>query len=269
MKTFYSTLLVSVLLFSGCATKPKKEPEPPLASKTGDGKSVIASKAGDQKRVVADDDSFEDIPPVVVSDPLEALNRATFLLNHGIYTVILRPVSKGYKWAVPKLVRDGIHNAYENVTTPVRFTNHALQGKFDRAGKELGKFAVNSVVGVGGVWQPSQKIPMLANVPRADTGQTFAKWKIGNGPYMVLPLIGPSTLRDSIGIAGDAVLNPVNWVSFIFGGAAWTVAISTPDTVRSLPARMDQYDAATKDALDRYLAARTSYIQYRKAFAER
>ncbi len=259
MKYLHTAILASVLFFSGCATGVKK---------TADGAS--APKSGDGKSVVAEDSSFDDdCDPVVVADPLEALNRATFLLNHGVYTVVLRPVSKGYKWAVPKLVRDGVHNAYENVTTPVRFTNHALQGKFDRAGKEMGKFAVNSVVGVGGLWKPSQKIPALANVPRADTGQTFAKWGIGSGPYLVLPIIGPSTVRDTVGIAGDAVLNPVNWVSFIFGGATWTVAISTPDTVRSLPPRMDQYDAATKDALDRYLAARTAYIQYRKAFAER
>lgn len=256
MKSLLITLLSCACLLTGCSSQQKKSPAPPASS--GDGKSVVS-----------DDSSFDDIKPVVVSDPLEAINRATFLLNHGVYTVVLRPVSKGYKRVVPKFVRDGVHNAYENVTFPVRFTNHTLQGKFDRAGKEAGKFAVNSVVGVAGLWKPSEKIPALANLPRADTGQTFAKWGIASGPYLVLPLIGPSTIRDTVGIAGDAVLNPVNWVSFIFGGATWTVAISTPDTVRSLPNRMDQYDAATKDALDRYSAARAAYIQYRKAFAER
>ena len=254
----FSASLLSLALFFGCAGKPNENK--PTASALG---------AADAKSVIEEDDEFQEYDAVLVSDPLEALNRATFLMNHGIYTVILRPVSKGYKFLVPELVRDGIHNVYENVTFPVRLVNHTLQGKFERAGKEAGKFVVDSTVGIGGLWHPSKKIPALANLPRPDTGQTFAKWGIGNGPYLVLPVLGPSTARDTVGMAGDYALNPVNWVSFIFGGATWTIAITTPNTVRSLPPRMDQYDATTKDALDRYLAARTAYIQYRNAVAER
>lgn len=219
-----------------------------------------------------DYDDFDDLDEygaVVVSDPLEALNRATFLLNHGIYTVILRPVADGYRFIVPKLLRDGIHNAYENVTFPGRMVNHALQGRLTRAGQELGKFLVNSTAGVGGLVKVSNQISWLQDVPRADTGQTFGTWGIGQGPYLVLPILGPSTVRDTFGIAGDYVMNPLSWVTFVFGGATWTLAITTPNTVRSLPPQMEQYDAATRDALDRYLSARAAYIQFREAVVER
>jgi phospholipid-binding lipoprotein MlaA len=126
---------------------------------------------------------------------------------------------------------------------------------------------VNTVVGIGGLGRPSDHIPALADVPAADTAQTFAKWGIGNGPYIVLPILGPSTLRDTVGLAGDYVLNPITWVSIVWGGYAWIVAIPTTNTVRALPVQLGQYDAITKDALDRYLAARSAYIQYRRQAA--
>lgn len=256
-------LAALTLLLGGCATKEKSQLEEPSLGygKQAAGTSISAPGPTD--------DDLDEYDVVVVSDPLEALNRATFLLNHGIYTVILRPVSKGYQFLFPQFLRNGIHNAYENVTFPGRMVNHSLQGEFGRSGKELGKFLVNSTVGVGGLWKPSQKIPALADVPSADTGQSFGKWGIGHGPYLVLPVFGPSSVRDTVGMAGDFALNPVNWVSFIFGGATWTLAVTTPNTVRSLPPRMDTYDATTKDALDRYLAARTAYMQYRENLLER
>jgi phospholipid-binding lipoprotein MlaA len=257
-----TALAFFLLLAPGCANRPPAAvPDPAETATTGE-KNVVA----------ADDfDDFEDdeYGAMVVSDPLEALNRATFMLNHGIYTVILRPVRHGYEWVVPSLLRTGIHNAYENIIFPVRFVNHGLQGRFDRAGKELGRFVVDTTVGVGGLMKPAQKIPALADLPKADTGQSFSKWGIGPGPYLVLPVLGPSSGRDFFGLAGDYALNPVNWVSFVFGGAVWTLAVTSPNTVRSLPNQLDQYDAATKEAIDQYLSARTAYMQYREAVRQR
>ena len=113
----------------------------------------------------------------------------------------------------------------------------------------------------------SDRIPSLADVPAADTGQTFAKWGIDHGVYIVLPLLGPSSLRDTVGLAGDYVLNPVNWVTILYGGYAWTIAFPSTNTLRALPDQLGRYDSATKNALDRYLAARSSYIQYRREAA--
>lgn len=241
-------LLLAASLVTGCVSR--KPVAPSTAASSGDGKTSNV-------------DDVDEYAVELVSDPFEKFNRGTFTLNHGLYTYVFRPISKGYQAIIPKPVRTGIHNAFENVKFPVRFVNDTLQGDFKRAGYETGRFVVNTVVGVGGIGRPSDHIPALADIPAGDTGQTFAKWGIANGPYIVLPILGPSTVRDTFGLAGDYALNPVNWVTIWYGGYAWTLAIPSTNTLRALPVQMDAYDAATKDSLDRYLAARSSYIQYR------
>ena len=208
-------------------------------------------------------DELDEYQTATVADPLEPLNRVTFWLNDEIYTLLFRPISKGYQAVVPKVVRTGIYNAFDNVQYPVRVVNDALQANFPRAGKETQKFLVNTVVGVGGIGKPSN------HMPAGDTGQTFAKWGIGHGIYIVLPVFGPSSIRDTVGLAGDYALNPVNWVSIIYGGYAWTIAIPSTNSLRNVPVEMDQYDSATKNSLDRYLAARSAYVQYRSQVAKK
>ncbi len=249
------TMLVTASLFTGCASRKEA---PPSAS------STVGDKTSDGKSVKSTDEDLEEYGVLLIPDPLEPLNRATFTLNHGIYVYLFRPISKGYKTVIPKPVRTGIHNAYENVKFPIRFVNDTLQGNFERAGLETGKFLVNSVAGVGGLGRPSDHIPALADIPSGNTGQTFAKWGIPHGAYLVLPVLGPSSTRDAVGLAGDYALNPVSWVTIVFGGYAWTVAIPSVNTLRALPIQMDIYDAATKDAIDPYIAARSAYVQFRE-----
>lgn len=261
----YRGRLLPVLALAGCALlagcssagrTPANNPPTPAS-----GKNVVSAADSDE--------DWETTEAVLVHDPIEAFNRATFMMNHGVYAVVVRPLSKTYTTIIPKPLRTGIHNAYENVRFPVRFVNHSLQGRFDRAGLETGKFLVDSTLGVGGLVKASNWFPALKENPGTDTGTTLAKYGLGHGPYLVVPLIGPSSGRELFGLIGDAALNPVTWVSFMFGGAVWTMAISTPNTVRSLPDQMDTYDAVTRDAVDRYVAARTAFIQYRNARVER
>jgi phospholipid-binding lipoprotein MlaA len=252
-------VLVAAPFLASCSSPGRKQPAAPAAVKGGgDGKSVIAAES-----------DLNEYSAVSVADPLEPLNRATFWFNHGLYMVVLRPITKGYDKAVPKPVRTGIHNVFENVRFPVRFVNHTLQGNFKRAGLETGRFFVNSIAGVGGIGRPSDHIAALANLPEADTGQTFAKWGIGHGIYIVLPLLGPSSLRETVGFAGDYALNPVNWISFVYGGYAWTIAIPSTNSLRVTHEQLGVYDSATKSALDKYLAIRSSYIQYRQEIAKK
>ncbi len=265
MKSHPSTLpllllLPVVALLCSCAS-PKKQ-APSLTAAVGD-------KSSDGKSVKAGGDDLEEYDPTLIADPLEPLNRVTFTLNHGLYSIFFRPISKGYEFVIPKPVRTGIFNIFENVKFPVRLVNNTLQGNFKRVGQETGKFLVNTTVGVGGFGRPSDHIPALADVPDADTGQTFAKWGIGHGVYLVLPILGPSSVRDTVGLAGDYALNPVNWVSIVYGGYAWTIAIPSTNTVRALPSQLDIYDAATENALDRYLAARSAYVQFRAEAAKK
>ena len=232
-------------------------------------RSAAVRGGSDSKSVKSAEGATDEFTTVSIADPLEPLNRATFWINDGLYAVVFRPITKGYEKVIPKPVRTGIHNAFENVRFPVRFVNDALQGNFRRAGQETGQFFVNSLLGVGGIGRPSDHIPALADVPEGDTGQTFAKWGIGHGVYIVLPLLGPSSLRDTVGLAGDYALNPVNWVSFVYGGYAWTVAIPSTNSLRVTHEQLGVYDSATKNALDRYLAIRSSYIQYRQEVAKK
>lgn len=240
---------------TGCSTAAKKQPSPAASAVSGsahsDGKSVKATDDLDEYQV-------ESIP-----DPLEPVNRVTFWVNHQLYTFVFRPVSKTYERVFPKPVRTGVYNVFDNVEYPVRFVNDALQGKFGRAGQETGRFIVNSIVGVGGIGRPADHIPALADVPAAHTAQTLEKWGIGHGFYLVLPLLGPRSLRDTVGLAGDYALNPVSWVSIVYGGYTWIIAISATSTLSGMPNKLDAYDAATKNSLDRYVAARSAYSQYR------
>ncbi len=213
-------------------------------------------------------DEVDDYAPVPVSDPLEPFNRAMFKFNDGLYDYVLRPVSKGYVKVVPSPARTGIRNFFENLRFPIRFVNSALQGKFERAGLETGKFAVNTVAGVGGLWRVSDKVPSLAAVPREDTGQTFGVWHIGKGPYLVLPVFGPGTARDTVGAVGDYFLNPINWnLRENLDWYSWELqtGVTVVNAVSGLPETLQTYDALRKDAIDPYIAVRSSYVQYRDA----
>jgi len=265
MKIIILRLMLSgaVALAAACSTtrSPKAVADSkPEAAKSGATKAAPAAQAGT--------DELDDYAEPSVSDPLESFNRVMFKTNDSLYLVIFRPISKGYELAFPKPVRKGIDNAFENVKYPVRFVNCALQGKFKRAGQETGKFLVNTLGGVGGIFRVSDKVPDLANIPAEDLGHTLAKWGVGHGPFIVLPLFGPSSARETVGLAGDYALNPVNWGLFFRGGSGdsakdWTMIPPSANTLRSLPEQLEIYDAATKDAVDPYISARSAFIQNR------
>jgi phospholipid-binding lipoprotein MlaA len=213
-------------------------------------------------------EEMDDYAVVQVSDPFEPVNRAIFKFNDGLYDYVLRPVAKGYTFVVPAPARPGITNFFDNIRFPVRFVNSALQGKFKRAGLETGKFAVNTVAGIGGFIRISEDVPALARIAQEDTGQTFGVWRIGKGPYLVLPLLGPGTARDTVGFVGDYFLNPLNWnLKDNINWYTWEIdtGVTAVNIVSRLPETFATYDAARKDAFDPYLAVRSSYVQYREA----
>lgn len=256
MKT--AAVLLAAALLAGCATSAQRKPAatPAAPNVSTDGKAVAATTgAADDLDMYA---ATGDVP-----DPIEPVNRGIFWANHQLYRYVLKPVSKGYEFVVPKKGREAIYNAFENIKFPQRFVNNLLQGNPYRATQETGRFLVNTTFGLGGLGKPADHVVFLADVPNADTAQTFAKWGVPNGFYFVIPVMGPTTLRDGVGLAGDYCMNPITWAGFIWGGAAWFVAVPAGNTMRALPYQMATYDAATKDSIDRYLAARTAYIQYR------
>jgi len=210
----------------------------------------------------------EDEMLQTVADPFVGLNRAMFVFNDRLYFWVLKPVAKGYRVVVPTPVRISIKNFFFNLLTPVRLVNCLLQGKGKAAGGELGRFFINTTVGMLGFYDPAQIYPEL-NPPREDLGQTLGYWSIDNGFYIVWPFVGPSTLRDTVGLVGDWALNPVSFMQLISldagaltSGTTNVVAFSVR-VVNDTSFRIGDYEALRNAALDPYEAFRNAYIQNR------
>jgi len=268
MKTLHVLLALILPLLTQCSTPPRKTtPAAPSAA------SVTAAKPSSVAPVgtaTADYDDLDEYAIVEIKDPLERINRGTFWLNDKMYMVLFRPLSKGYEKVVPKPLRNGVYNAYENAKYPVRLVNALLQGRLKRAGQHTGKFLVNTVAGLGGLIRASDKIPELADLPEEDTGKTFSVWGIGHGAYIVIPFLGPSSVRDGVGLVGDYALNPVNWPYFHIGHKAdWTSIPPGGNTLRALPGQLSTYDETKRDAIDPYIAIRSAYAQYRAEFVKK
>lgn len=198
-----------------------------------------------------------------VSDPFAPLNRTVFRFNDSLYRHVARPVARGYQSVVPGVARRGLSSFFDNLAFPVRLAGSLLQGRLQRSGQETAKFLINSTVGVAGFIRVSDRVPELVQVPSEDIGQALGSWGIGHGPFLVLPLLGPTTLRDLAGSVGEGYLDPVNW-DFV-DEADWRLeaGLRTVDTINDLPDVLDTYDRLRQAALDPYVAFRNGYIQYR------
>lgn len=191
-------------------------------------------------------------------DPLHRWNRAVFAFNDRLYGWVLIPVSKGYRAVVPDPVRSGAKNVYHNLAAPVRFAGCLLQGKVKAAGGELASLVVNSTVGVLGIFDITKDHPVL-DPPEEDTGQAFATWGIGNGFYIVWPLLGPSTFRDSLGSIGDRFLDPVSYLR----PAEVSLGVATHRILNEYSYRIGDYETLKAAAIEPYEAFRDAYIQLR------
>jgi phospholipid-binding lipoprotein MlaA len=196
---------------------------------------------------------------VEIADPIFYWNTAMYHFNDKFYFWLLKPVTRGYKWAAPEIVRIGVKNFFYNLRFPIRFVSCILQGKGDAAGSEFCRFMLNSTVGVLGFGNPAKHCPELTP-SEEDLGQTFGRWGIGNGFYVVWPLIGPSTLRDSFGLLGDHFLDPVTYVN----PTEAAIGIIAYDTVNKTSFRIGDYESLKEGAIDPYLSIRDAYIQNRK-----
>lgn len=192
-------------------------------------------------------------------DPLIGLNRGIYTFNDRLYYWLVKPVAEVYREVLPRPARTGVKNFFHNLSMPVRFVNCLLQLKFQRATAEIARFFFNSTRGILGFGNPARHYPEL-NPPPEDTGQTLGYWGIGNGPYMVLPLLGPSTLRNTVGLAGDYALNPVSYSQSIF----FSVGVSAYVTVNQASLVIGDYEAIQEAAIDPYIAIREAYVDNRE-----
>ncbi len=197
-----------------------------------------------------------------LNDPVEPTNRGIFELNQALDKAIIKPIATVYKDYLPELIQKAVHNLLNNLRSPVIFLNDILQGKLERAGETLARFLINSTLGVGGLGDPADDFGIEFH--NEDFGQTLAVWGMPEGPYIVLPIFGPSNPRDTIGLVVDTLVDPLNiWLSntnreqFIYARAA----------LRGIDERVQVYDALEdleKSSLDYYASLRSLYRQRRE-----
>lgn len=193
----------------------------------------------------------------LVADPLRGFNMMMYDFNRGIYYIVIKPASDVYRCVVPQEIRTCTSNFFRNLGFPVRFVNCLLQGNFDRAADEFEAFFINTTVGVLGLGDAAPHV-MQREVPAESFGQTLAVWGIGNGFYIVLPFLGPSTARNTVGMTGDFFMNPVTYAGLPLEASAGAKAV---ETINDFSFKKDVYEQLESVSLDPYVALRNAYIQ--------
>ena len=221
---------------------------------------AVASEAD---QVNTDSEDFETTTiEDEIYDPFEPVNRAIFSFNNVADRIVLEPIAKGYK-KLPSPLQSGINNFLSNLRAPLVVINQLLQGQGENAIQSTGRFFVNSTVGVLGLIDVAEKIGLEEK--EEDYGQTLATWGVGDGFYIVLPLFGPSNLRDTSGMVLTMMTDPINAYA-VSEGESWLVpmrtAINAVDTRSQI---IDEVNALRDNSVDYYAAVRSSYYQNRKA----
>ncbi len=198
------------------------------------------------------------LTPPRIPDKIERVNRAMFKFNDGLYAVTLRPIAKGYKAVMPAPVRRGIGRFFHNLAFPTRFVGNVLEGKLKNAGTETGRFVINTLSSLGFL-TTADKFPALQEKP-SDLGLAFGTWGIGHGTYLILPLLGPASLRDGVGLGlSGYFLDPVHYLpEWEYRAAATGLTI-----VNQSPEQMQAYDQLKAAAVDPYVALRDAYSSRR------
>ena len=201
-------------------------------------------------------------------DPLEPVNRAVFTFNVTVFDYaeyVLDPVTRGYRWVVPEPVRNSVSRFFDNAYFPTRFVASLGQAEGRLAAEELARFAINTTVGIGGLFDPALWLGLEPS--EEDIGQMLGAWGVPGGPYIVLPLLGPSNPRDLAGSAVETLfLDPLGAV----GGTAVSVAsgIGSLNSLAENQEGDEQLDALREAALDYYIAARDAYLDQREQQVE-
>jgi phospholipid-binding lipoprotein MlaA len=193
------------------------------------------------------------------ADPLEPLNRAMFSFNDALDEAVMKPVAKGYRFVLPGFVRTGVSNFFSNVDDVWVSINQVLQGKFQQGLGDFGRFLFNSTVGIVGLFDFASEVGLEKH--SEDFGQTLAWWGVGGGPYVVLPILGPSSVRDGLAFLVDTQADPVWRID--------TVAVrNTSVVIRFTGRRAELLDASSvleQAALDRYAFVRDAWLQRRRS----
>jgi phospholipid-binding lipoprotein MlaA len=205
--------------------------------------------------------------PGKVKDCFERLNRATFSLNQGLDKVLFEPVAKGYR-KLPSSVRTGTSNALINLSSLITIPNNILQGEFKTAGVNTGRFAINTTVGVLGIFDVAEKMG-FSEYEKEDYGQTFGAWGVGAGCYVVLPVLGPSTVRDTVGsfmnvLGGDPYYNASTHGNNEYLSDSLYMKTKIISGIDFRAKNLESIENLEKNSMDFYASVRSLYLQDRQ-----
>lgn len=262
-------LLLLIVTISACA---KQTPDTESEAMQEGSISATAPEMTKAQALPAEDnslDDYDDFSPednAIANDPLEGWNRFWFHTNDWIFLNIVKPVHKGYAFVVPAPMRSGISNFAYNLAFPVRLINFLLQGEFAQAGVEFDRSLVNFMVSLGFADVASQSKPRYEYHPETATfDSTLAAWRVPDGPYFMIPFIGPSTVRGAVGFGGDLALKPQDYV------LDWPITLGS--TVffgfNSADKLYEPYEQLTGAALEPYTALRNAYMSKRLQLREK
>ncbi|GAC1452780.1 MAG: VacJ family lipoprotein [Steroidobacteraceae bacterium] len=189
-------------------------------------------------------------------DPWERMNRTTYRFNDAFDRAIAKPVARGYRKVTPHFIQTGIGNFLDNLGSPVVMVNDLLQGQFKAFASDTGRLLMNTTLGIGGLLDPATAAGLDKN--DREFGQTLGKWGLRTGPYLVIPFLGPSDIRDAVGRVGDVYSDPRHYIRN--NGLSWGLwGVGAVDT----RARLLDAEGALAGAYDRYALIRTAYLQHR------
>ncbi len=192
-----------------------------------------------------------------ISDPIAPVNRALFAFNDGIYRYGFEPVARGWDWIAPAPVQTSLQNSFQNLATPGSAINNLLQGKLKNSGTEIARFGVNTTIGVAGLFDPAARFGLAPH--SEDFDQTLAVWGVGTGPYLMLPLLGPSSPRHTFALCIDSFLSiwpPV-------AGTRIAAGVRSADFLNDISLSWEDVRSARESSLDYYVFVRDAWTQNR------
>lgn len=229
--------------------------------------SCSLATAQEKKAATADEDQAflygEDngVEAEGSNDPIEGFNRAMFIFNDKMYFWFLKPVAQGYKFITPDFFRAGVSNFFINVSMPGRLAGCVMQGKGKAAEAEVARFLVNSTFGLAGIFDLTSDVKEM-NPPAEDPGQALGSYGLGAGFYIVWPVLGPSTLRDTTGTLISFGVDPLTYINM---PTQLNISLKSVDMVNKVSYRIGDYETVKDAAFDPYVMIRDGYSQRRNA----
>ena len=248
-------LLLNIFAFSGCSLN---SIQTKIAVVFDDNKDDTSKSELDE---FADEFATEE-----VYDPFIGYNRFMTSFNDDLYEYILKPISKGYKSVLHEEIRESIRNFFHNLYFPMRVVNNVFQGKFHYASLESGRFIINSTIGILGLFDPARtEFGILPH--EEDFGQTLGFYGVKSGPHIVLPIFGPSNLRDALSLYPDSFLSPISYSDRDYWALTedleWYLTLRLLENINYISLDIDKYDKIKRDAVDLYPYLRNIYEQHR------